>query len=84
MAVPASEKNRPNPLSATKENIQQGLEHFADHCAICHANNGNGDTEFGSEVTQVESPTVAPEGSTSEATTPAGLMIPGPSGSPTS
>jgi mono/diheme cytochrome c family protein len=23
------------------------MEHFADHCATCHANDGGGDTSFG-------------------------------------
>ena len=27
--------------------LNAGLEHFADHCATCHANNGSGDTEMG-------------------------------------
>lgn len=46
-AVPAKAKNMKNPLPATHENLQAGLEHFADHCAVCHANNGSGDTVFG-------------------------------------
>jgi mono/diheme cytochrome c family protein len=24
-----------------------GLEHFADHCASCHGNDGGGDTQYG-------------------------------------
>lgn len=47
LATPASAKNLKNPLTASPENLQMGLEHFADHCAVCHANNGNGDTMFG-------------------------------------
>jgi mono/diheme cytochrome c family protein len=27
--------------------IAEGMEHYADHCATCHANNGSGDTEIG-------------------------------------
>lgn len=47
LAVPASYDRLKNPLPPTAENIREGLEHFADHCAICHANNGSGDTPFG-------------------------------------
>jgi uncharacterized membrane protein affecting hemolysin expression len=38
MAVPASYKTLKNPYRATPENIRAGLEHFADHSAVCHAN----------------------------------------------
>jgi mono/diheme cytochrome c family protein len=45
--IPASVRRLPNPEPATSENIRSGLEHWADHCANCHANNGSGDTEMG-------------------------------------
>lgn len=47
LAVPRADRNRPNPVPATPEALQAGLEHFADHCASCHANNGSGDTTMG-------------------------------------
>lgn len=47
LATPASVKKVSNPQQSTPENIREGLEHFADHCAVCHANNGSGDTLFG-------------------------------------
>ena len=43
-AIPASERSRANPIPVTEETIRAGLEHWADHCATCHANNGSGDT----------------------------------------
>jgi mono/diheme cytochrome c family protein len=46
LAIPATYKLK-NPYLPTTENIRQGEEHFADHCAICHANDGGGDTLFG-------------------------------------
>jgi mono/diheme cytochrome c family protein len=46
LAVPATYKIK-NPYPATAENIREAEEHFADHCAICHGNNGSGDTLFG-------------------------------------
>jgi mono/diheme cytochrome c family protein len=46
-AIPSKAKNMKNPLPVTPQNLGAGLEHFADHCATCHANNGSGDTLFG-------------------------------------
>ena len=36
-----------NPIARAPEFIAAGREHFADHCATCHANDGSGDTAFG-------------------------------------
>lgn len=47
LAVPKSARERKNPVPATPENIAQAMAHFADHCAVCHANNGSGQTEVG-------------------------------------
>jgi mono/diheme cytochrome c family protein len=44
LAMPSSAKRLKNPLSPTPLNIAEGRDHFADHCAICHANNGSGKT----------------------------------------
>lgn len=46
-AVSARDRDRPNPVPRSQEAIESGLEHFADHCAICHANDGSGATDFG-------------------------------------
>ena len=45
--IPADARSRQNPESASAEAIRSGLEHWADHCASCHANNGSGDTAIG-------------------------------------
>jgi mono/diheme cytochrome c family protein len=47
LAVPSKYRQLRNPLRASPENIRAGMEHFADHCAFCHANDGSGDTMFG-------------------------------------
>ncbi len=47
MATPASARDAKNPFSATPEIIEQAREHFADHCASCHGNDGSGQTEIG-------------------------------------
>jgi mono/diheme cytochrome c family protein len=36
-----------NPLPRTADVVHAGLAHFADHCAVCHANDGSGETEIG-------------------------------------
>ena len=47
LSVPNVIKSMKNSQPSTAQNIREGMEHFADHCSICHANNGSGDTEFG-------------------------------------
>lgn len=45
--TPPTYKGLKNPVSATDENLIAAREHFADHCASCHANDGSGHTEMG-------------------------------------
>lgn len=47
VAIPDEAKRRANPVPASDAVLQEGLAHFADHCAVCHGNNGSGDTLFG-------------------------------------
>ena len=47
LATPRAVRTMTNPVKPTEAVLQEGLEHFADHCAVCHANNGGGDTEIG-------------------------------------
>jgi mono/diheme cytochrome c family protein len=47
LATPRDLRSLTNPVQQTPAVLQEGLEHFADHCAVCHANNGSGDTEIG-------------------------------------
>jgi mono/diheme cytochrome c family protein len=47
MAIPNDAKRRVNPVPNTPEAIADGRAHWADHCAICHANNGSGDAVIG-------------------------------------
>lgn len=46
-AIPDEAKRRTNPVPLTEEVKEAGLAHFADHCAVCHGNDGRGDTTFG-------------------------------------
>jgi mono/diheme cytochrome c family protein len=45
--IPGAAKTLRNPEPATAENVRSGLEHWADHCASCHGNDGSGETEMG-------------------------------------
>jgi mono/diheme cytochrome c family protein len=47
LSIPADQRAKTNPLPATADNLHEGLEHFADHCAVCHGNSGAGDTAIG-------------------------------------
>jgi mono/diheme cytochrome c family protein len=47
MAIPSRYKTMKNPVAATPEIFHEAMAHWADHCAVCHANNGAGDSMFG-------------------------------------
>ena len=44
VATPSDAKALRNPVSATPLSLAEARDHFADHCAICHANDGSGKT----------------------------------------
>lgn len=46
-ATPSNLRRMANPVEPTAAALEDGLQHFADHCAVCHANDGSGDTEIG-------------------------------------
>ena len=46
LATPASARDRRNPVAAAPAVFEDGLTHFADHCASCHGNDGSG-TDLG-------------------------------------
>jgi mono/diheme cytochrome c family protein len=47
MAIPAGARKQQNPIPASPDNLRDARLHFADHCAICHGNEGTGDTPIG-------------------------------------
>lgn len=47
LAIPRASRGLVNPVPPTAAAIDRGLRHFADHCAVCHGNDGRGDTEMG-------------------------------------
>jgi mono/diheme cytochrome c family protein len=48
MALPSSARALHNPVPASADSLRNGRLHFADHCAICHGNDGSCDTMMGS------------------------------------
>jgi len=47
LAIPASSRQTQNPLLDSAEDSRDARLHFADHCAICHGNDGGGQTMLG-------------------------------------
>jgi mono/diheme cytochrome c family protein len=47
LAIPRGDRNRQNPVPRSREVVAEGMGHYADHCAACHANDGSGETEMG-------------------------------------
>jgi mono/diheme cytochrome c family protein len=47
IAIRARVRGITNPVPVSDAVIKEGMEHFADHCAVCHDNDGSGDTEMG-------------------------------------
>jgi mono/diheme cytochrome c family protein len=50
LAVPSNDRNLPNPVKLTPEVLAEARQHFADHCAMCHGNNGSGETMVGQNL----------------------------------
>lgn len=45
--IPSAARARVSPAPGTEETLREGLEHWADHCASCHGNDGSGQTAIG-------------------------------------
>src|SRR2546423_15391604 len=48
LAIPSNARLAQNPLLVSSEDLRDARLHFADHCAVCHANDGGGQTMIGS------------------------------------
>ena len=48
LAIPGNARLTQNPVLDSPEIQREARLHFADHCAICHGNDGSGDTPIGS------------------------------------
>ena len=47
LAIPGHARRITNPVKAGPEVLARATEHFADHCASCHGNDGKGGTLIG-------------------------------------
>jgi mono/diheme cytochrome c family protein len=47
MAVPSVARQMANPVAGSPKVLSEAMEHFADHCATCHGNDGSGNTAIG-------------------------------------
>ena len=50
LAIPIEQRNTQNPIPLSPDVIKESLVHFADLCALCHANDGSGQTPIGKNV----------------------------------
>ena len=46
-ALPSDARAHRNPLANSGDVLAEARAHWADHCALCHANDGSGDTQLG-------------------------------------
>src|SRR5260221_10128048 len=51
-AVPSDLRGRKNPVPLTPEVLAEGRAHFADHCAVCHGNDGKGESGMGKQMSR--------------------------------
>lgn len=49
-SMPTDAREKTNPVPDTPQVLAEAMAHWADHCAICHANNGSGDTQMGKHM----------------------------------
>src|SRR5262245_66236016 len=47
VAIRTRTRGLTNVVPVSDAVVKEGMEHFADHCAVCHGNDGSGDTEMG-------------------------------------
>jgi len=47
LAVPKNAVRARNPVAPSVAVLREAEEHFADHCATCHGNDGSGNTDIG-------------------------------------
>src|SRR5215469_2933911 len=50
MAIPRAAREMKSPVPPSEDAVKEGMEHFADHCALCHANDGSGNTRIGQNL----------------------------------
>jgi mono/diheme cytochrome c family protein len=46
-ATPRAARDAQNPVTKSEDVLREAMVHYADHCALCHANDGSGVTSIG-------------------------------------
>ncbi len=49
LAMPSNARERINPVNKTTV-LDEAMEHWADHCAVCHGNDGAGQVQMGRQM----------------------------------
>jgi mono/diheme cytochrome c family protein len=47
LSWPQAARSEKNPMASSPEVLREARLHFADHCAVCHGNDGGGDSMMG-------------------------------------
>ena len=47
MAIPSGAREAANPVADSADVQREARRHFADHCAVCHGNDGGGENPMG-------------------------------------
>jgi mono/diheme cytochrome c family protein len=50
LATPSRMRNARNPLVPSPQLLEDGRAHWADHCAVCHGNDGKGKSALGASM----------------------------------
>ena len=50
LSIPSAQARIRNPVPLTPEVLERARAHFADHCALCHGNDGRGKTVIGQNL----------------------------------
>ncbi len=50
MAIPKGARELKNPVALNDDVLRKAMQHWAHHCAICHAVNGSGNTVIGQNL----------------------------------
>jgi mono/diheme cytochrome c family protein len=47
LSIPTAERSLANPSAADADAWRDAVDHFGEHCAVCHGDDGRGHSEFG-------------------------------------
>jgi len=45
VSIPSEAKKQKNPLNTTQDDLVEAKKHYQEHCAVCHAKDGSGQTD---------------------------------------